>query len=847
MQTPIEFAKNFLVQVYTKQDVTAAMACLAPDMIWVTPEKSVHLKDQKEIYEFLKDEIQSAGQKYYVDVSNMMSDPSADTIRVVSFDVSLVPVDPKWTQYVRTSFVIRTARDGYEIPFFHMSHRFSLSDPVPFRMFIEYIPEPVMVVRGHGAMDLRLAFQNSWFRNHLGYTEKEFDNYAKKDAFFMFRPADRDALRTAFSDPGADAVFLRVSAKQKSGADFAFEVTGQYAFEEDEAKISYLVFHELGALIAAEQAAVEQAVRPLQETIRELTEQADTLKQKAAAAEDEKKAAVEQAKVEAAERLDRVREESASRIAMERSKADKIAAAAKKEQERRLSEQAASFAAEQEQKAEAAEAALRAAKEKADREYARLKADRDAAVRRLSRERDALAGKQEEAEASIASLQRQVQTSEEEAKKAEEGRREFLVRMQGDLRRPSEAVLSLLPQIEAGGLDDGQQDAVEKIREAAGIMLGMVDSLLHAAQLDNHERKYQEAEFVLPDLCREIRREAADWCRKAELELDFRMSERLPEVVCGDRDALKRVLLNILDNAVRYTNRGGKVSFSAGCGQPDGTVFPLHFEIIDTGIGIEDSLMPVLFEPFTRGHSNAMDPRMRPGFGLGLATANSLVRLMGGRIGVTSTPGVGSYFTVDVSVKAVLNRYGRLVEARDLGADALGEDAAARPGGETAAGAQDDDSAGGKKPAGGEFHGLRVLLTEDDPLSCRLIRELLLRRGMVVVTSSSGMETVRAFQNHRAGYYSAILVDYHMPGMDGLETARQIRATEQERARAAKERGHEAARPVPIIALTQNAFEEDMASSFGATIDAGISKPVEEKKLVHLLGRVIAGRETAAN
>ncbi len=336
MQTPIEFAKNFLVQVYTRQDVTAAMACLAPDMIWVTPEKSVHLKDQKEIYDFLKDEIQSAGQKYYVDVSNMMSDPSADTIRVVSFDVSLVPVDPKWTQYVRTSFVIRTARDGYEIPFFHMSHRFSLSDPVPFRTFIEYIPEPVMVVRGHGAMDLRLAFQNSWFRNHLGYTEKEFDNYAKKDAFFMFRPADRDALRTAFSDPGTDAVSLRVSAKQKSGADFAFEVTGQYAFEEDEAKISYLVFHELGALIAAEQAAVEQAVRPLQETIRELTEQADTLKQKAAAAEDEKKAAVEQAKVEAAERLDRVREESASRIAMERSKADKIAAAAKKEQERRL-------------------------------------------------------------------------------------------------------------------------------------------------------------------------------------------------------------------------------------------------------------------------------------------------------------------------------------------------------------------------------------------------------------------------------------------------------------------------------------------------------------------------------
>lgn len=829
MQTPIEFAKNFLIQLYTKQDVTAAMACLSQEMIWVAPAKSYHLKDQKEIYDFLKEEIRRSGQKYYVDVSDMMSDPCADTIRIVSFDVSLVPVDPKMTQYVRTSFVIRTAKDGFEIPFFHMSHRFSLSDPVPFRTFIEFLPGPIMVVRGLGSLDLRLAFQNGWFRGRLGYTEKEFDNLSKKDSFFMFLPADRDALKKAFSEPSPGAVTLRVTAKQKNGKNLNFEVTGQYAFEEEGAKVSYLEFHFLNDLLEEEKEARKREAEPLQKEIAALT-----------------------AKREQAEKkLSEFRRESAARIAMERTKADKISAAASKEQARKLAQQAADFETERKESEE------------------RLKRERDDTVNRLNAEKSTLEQRLGDDDARIASLEDQLEASQKAAKEAELGRKEFLVRMQSDLRKPSEAALALLPRIEAGGLDDMQQDAVEKIREAAGIMLNMVDSLLNAAKLDNHERTYHESQFILHDLLREIRRDVSGWCREAELELAFDIGEKLPEVVIGDRDALKRVLLNILDNAVRYTNRGGKVSFSVTCGRLDGDVFPLHFSIIDTGIGIEESLMPVLFEPFSRGHENAVDPRMHPGFGLGLATANSLVRLMGGRIGVTSTPGVGSYFTVDVGVKAAIDRNGRLVEAREVTGPAAsgdmdsGENSSMGESGSMDLGQMEmpmagtvcmTDSVGGRENGSesgavrekeksaqkGVFHGRRILLAEDDPLNIEIVSGLLTRKGMVVVKSSSGAETVHAFRNHRAGYYSAILVDYHMPGMDGLETARQIRAVEAERSKAAAERGHEACRPVPIVALTQNSFEEDMSSSFGNTIDAGISKPIDPKRLYSLLGRILS-------
>ncbi len=218
----------------------------------------------------------------------------------------------------------------------------------------------------------------------------------------------------------------------------------------------------------------------------------------------------------------------------------------------------------------------------------------------------------------------------------------------------------------------------------------------------------------------------------------------------------------------------------------------MSFSIIDTGVGIEDSLLPVLFEPFTRGTVPTEDPDDYPGFGLGLATANSFVKMMGGSIGVTSTPGVGSYFTVQVRLTAAMDQHGRLKEARDIGRDAQGETPQTQI-------------------PKGEFSGVRVLLVEDDPLSIEQIRELLARKGIAAVRSG------------------AVLVDYHMPVMDGLETARRIRGIEKER----KEK------PTPIIALTQSAFEEDMAASLGGTLDAGLGKPVDPAKLYSLLNQVL--------
>ena len=744
MQTPIEFAQNFLVQVYTKQDAAAALACLSPDMIWVTPEKSVHLKEQKEVYDFLKEQIKAAGEKYYVDVSNMMSDPSAENIRTVTFDVNFVPVDPTKTIICRTSFVIRSANDGWEILFFHMSRKFSLSNPEPFHEFIEYLPEPFLIVRGHGTGDLRLAYQNSWFLSHLGYTKKEFDKLSKKNQFFMFLPADRDQLVKLFAEPVRNTLRLRVTAKRKNGSDFHFEVAGRYAFTEEDAKISYLEFHAIDDMLKKQRADLDAAAESHLKEIEKIQDERDSLQSKLDSYDSDKEAEIKAVKEDAAKRIDEVRNESADRVELERKKTEKILEASKQEQERvrkEIEQEKETALSEQKEEAEKKLAEQKAESDKAYEEartaaaelLSKTKEEDQAKIDSLSENVKDLSSQLEEANAQTEELRNKLEESEAEAKKAEEGRKEFLARCQDELRKPSEATLALLSSIEAGGLGEKQKDSVEKIREASSSMLDMVDSLLSASSIDNHRRTLKNEEFVFPDMLREIRLSVSRRCRKKNISLRFEVQEGIPEVCIGDREALN--------------------------------------------VGIEDSLLPVLFEPFTRGTVPTEDPDDYPGFGLGLATANSFVKMMGGSIGVTSTPGVGSYFTVQVRLTAAMDQHGRLKEARDIGRDAQGETPQTQI-------------------PKGEFSGVRVLLVEDDPLSIEQIRELLARKGIAAVRSSSGSEAVRLFRANPAGTYGAVLVDYHMPVMDGLETARRIRGIEKER----KEK------PTPIIALTQSAF-----------------------------------------
>lgn len=821
MQTPIEFAQNFLVQVYTKQDAAAALACLSPDMIWVTPEKSVHLKEQKEVYDFLKEQIKAAGEKYYVDVSNMMSDPSAENIRTVTFDVNFVPVDPTKTIICRTSFVIRSANDGWEILFFHMSRKFSLSNPEPFHEFIEYLPEPFLIVRGHGTGDLRLAYQNSWFLSHLGYTKKEFDKLSKKNQFFMFLPADRDQLVKLFAEPVRNTLRLRVTAKRKNGSDFHFEVAGRYAFTEEDAKISYLEFHAIDDMLKKQRADLDAAAESHLKEIEKIQDERDSLQSKLDSYDSDKEAEIKAVKEDATKRIDEVRNESADRVELERKKTAKILEASKQEQERvrkEIEQEKETALSEQKEEAEKKLAEQKAESDKAYEEartaaaelLSKTKEEDQAKIDSLSENVKDLSSQLEEANAQTEELRNKLEESEAAAKKAEEGRKEFLARCQDELRKPSEATLALLSSIEAGGLGEKQKDSVEKIREASSSMLDMVDSLLSASSIDNHRRTLKNEEFVFPDMLREIRLSVSRRCRKKNISLRFEVQEGIPEVCIGDREALKRVLLNILDNSIRYTGEGGQISFEAAMQRMEGNECPMSFSIIDTGVGIEDSLLPVLFEPFTRGTVPTEDPDDYPGFGLGLATANSFVKMMGGSIGVTSTPGVGSYFTVQVRLTAAMDQHGRLKEARDIGRDAQGETPQTQI-------------------PKGEFSGVRVLLVEDDPLSIEQIRELLARKGIAAVRSSSGSEAVRLFRANPAGTYGAVLVDYHMPVMDGLETARRIRGIEKER----KEK------PTPIIALTQSAFEEDMAASLGGTIDAGLGKPVDPAKLYSLLNQVL--------
>ncbi|WP_130837761.1 ATP-binding protein [Lachnoclostridium sp. Marseille-P6806] len=402
--------------------------------------------------------------------------------------------------------------------------------------------------------------------------------------------------------------------------------------------------------------------------------------------------------------------------------------------------------------------------------------------------------------------------AKEEAERALRSRGDFLSRMHRDLRAPAAAILSLVKT--AGEAEDEAAFAASmgKIREAAGVMQRQVDRLLEMAELEAGERELAEEEFVFRDLMRELEERAAEACGTAGIEFHAEQDEAIPEIMLGDRAAIAEVLTNLLDNAVKFTGRGGQVRLRAEQGQPQSGRIPLRFSVIDTGIGIREDLMPVLFDPFVRGERA---DGTNEGFGLGLAAAERLVRMMDGGIGASSTPGVGSYFTVTLSLKPSTAESGRTRTARELRLRQAAEGASRR---------------------GDGLAGRRVLLAEDDPLNIEVIRHLLEKKGAIVDKAAGGRAAAAEFCAAEKDYYDAVLVDYSMPGTDGLAAARQIRAAEAERG---------AEHTVPIVALTANSFEEDMAASFAGLIDAGLAKPVEPKKLFELL-RALLRRGTAA-
>lgn len=375
---------------------------------------------------------------------------------------------------------------------------------------------------------------------------------------------------------------------------------------------------------------------------------------------------------------------------------------------------------------------------------------------------------------------------------------DFLARMSHDMRTPMNAVLGMA-SIALSHLDDPKQvrECLEKIDASGRQLLSLINEVLDMAKIESGGMVLEEARFDLADETELALEEARSAAGKKGLRLHAGIAPLAHRSVLGDGARFQQVLRNLLDNAVKYTPAGGTVTFRAR-ELPSRALKSGYYEFVveDTGPGIEPSFQPKIFEPFVRGESVRDDL----GTGLGLPIAQTIVKLMGGDILLESEPGHGSKFTVHAFFKL----------PEDAGPSLALPEKATPP-----------------EPASLTRHaGTRVLLAEDIEINRVIVEKMLTKAGVLVETAENGAEAVAMAQKNPPGYYDAVFMDLQMPVMDGYGAARAIRAS-----------GREDLRHIPIVAVTANAFQEDVSQAKDAGMDDLVMKPVDLEKLLGALDK----------
>ena len=376
---------------------------------------------------------------------------------------------------------------------------------------------------------------------------------------------------------------------------------------------------------------------------------------------------------------------------------------------------------------------------------------------------------------------------------------DFLSRMSHEIRTPMNAIAGMTT-IAKSVLDDREKllDCLDKIEQSNRYLLDLINDVLAMSRIESGKVELNPEPVLLED----IRVSLDDMLRSQVTlkELDLRFEWAFPKgrPVCLDGLRFSQVLLNIIGNAIKFTERGGSIVAGARfVGEKDGVAF-VRFSVKDTGIGIAPEAIKRIFRSFEQASKNTS--MQYGGTGLGLAISGNMVRMMGGTLEVKSRPGEGSefYFTLPLP----------FAEASDL-------PVTRQPVDHVSSGTHD-------------FSGRRVLVVEDNEMNRDIARELLEMHGFMVETAANGKLAVEAFASHPSGYYDAILMDVRMPVMDGLEATKHIRIS-----------GRADARSVPIIAMTANAFDEDTRESIQSGMNGHLSKPVDIRLLLGTLAEYI--------
>lgn len=384
-----------------------------------------------------------------------------------------------------------------------------------------------------------------------------------------------------------------------------------------------------------------------------------------------------------------------------------------------------------------------------------------------------------------------------EARRANQAKGEFLTRMSHEIRTPMNSIIGLA-YLSRENLENKKQlsENLDKIDMSARFLLSFVDDILNLSQIESGNVAMHQDVVRMEEFLGELNRVTGAMAHEKHVCFTMETRGKFWKEYRFDAEKLKKALLNILQNAVKFTQPEGRVDFIIEllAETQNQTVF--RFEVRDTGIGMDEKFLPRVFDAFEQEDNG--NTTLYGGTGLGLSISKNIIEFMDGRIDVYSGKGNGSTFVVTMGLEKV----------------------------------EDSEETLRKQNRSGnldyDFSGSRVLLVEDNEINIDITRNILTHKHFEVDTAINGEEGVKLFVSHEEGYYDAILMDIRMPVMDGLTATRKIRGLDREDAKR-----------IPIVAMTANVFEEDVKKSFEAGMDAHLSKPVEIKQMYSLLDEMI--------
>ena len=390
------------------------------------------------------------------------------------------------------------------------------------------------------------------------------------------------------------------------------------------------------------------------------------------------------------------------------------------------------------------------------------------------------------------------------AENANKAKTDFLSNMSHDIRTPMNAIIGMTSLIRH---DAGNKAKVieyaDKIDISSQHLLGIINNVLDMSKIEAGKTVFKYTDFSILDFITELNTIFHSQIDEKNQTLTIIKENIRHEWVNGDQVHLMQIFSNLVSNAVKYTQEGGKIQFLVEECETKSSVYAKYrFLVSDNGMGMSADFKDTIFDAFTRAESS-MTNKIQ-GTGLGMAITKNLVEAMGGTIDVKSELGQGSCFEVLIDLRIAEDRFVSSAEQ-----------------------AEKDE------PAGNVLKGMRFLCAEDNELNAEILMELLKIEGAECTICENGKRVLEAFEQSAPGDYDMILMDVQMPVMNGYEATKAIRRS-----------SHELAKTIPIIAMTANAFSEDIQHSLAAGMNAHVSKPVEMKVLEKTIRSIKSGGGT---